>query len=126
MSKKSKCYEDGGEIEFETKTGENESIGDDLRARAMKAIAEGGQKDEPEAKKITRVARKVSPKTKSVEVEKVTTEKFNPAKMAGIDTSRFKKPPNGAMAAMGFKSGGKVSSASKRADGCAIRGKTKA
>jgi len=27
---------------------------------------------------------------------------------------------------MGFKSGGKVSSASKRADGCAIRGKTRA
>ena len=28
--------------------------------------------------------------------------------------------------AMGFKNGGKVSSASKRADGCAIRGKTRA
>ena len=28
--------------------------------------------------------------------------------------------------AMGFKEGGKVSSASKRADGCAIRGKTRA
>ena len=27
---------------------------------------------------------------------------------------------------MGFKEGGKVSSASKRADGCAIRGKTRA
>jgi hypothetical protein len=28
--------------------------------------------------------------------------------------------------AMGFKTGGNVSSASKRADGCAIRGKTRA
>ena len=40
------------------------------------------------------------------------------------------KNPNSAQAkvnkALGMKSGGKVSSASKRADGCAIRGKTRA
>jgi predicted Zn-dependent protease len=40
------------------------------------------------------------------------------------------KNPNSAQAkvnkALGMKAGGKVSSASKRADGCAIRGKTKA
>jgi len=45
---KAKRYngEDGSEVELETKTGENESIGDDTRARAMAAIAAGGQKDE--------------------------------------------------------------------------------
>jgi hypothetical protein len=37
---------------------------------------------------------------------------------ASKDKERF-------MRGMGFKAGGKVSSASKRADGCAIRGKTK-
>jgi hypothetical protein len=153
MKKKAKCYEGGGDVYEDnapyksddqgaeptplkqsalfTKMGENDSISkldklDGIRERAMKAVAEGGQKDEPVAKKVTRVAKKVSPKAKSVEVEKVTTERFNPSKMAGIDTSRFRKPPAGAMAAMGFKSGGKVSSASKRADGCAIRGKTRA
>jgi hypothetical protein len=35
-------------------------------------------------------------------------------------------PDQGGQAPMPMKKGGKVSSASKRADGCAIRGKTKA
>jgi hypothetical protein len=37
-----------------------------------------------------------------------------------------KKSKQGAKEAYGFKKGGAVSSASKRADGCAIRGKTRA
>jgi hypothetical protein len=36
------------------------------------------------------------------------------------------RPKRGMAGMMGMKSGGKVSSASKRADGCCIRGKTRA
>ena len=45
-----KKYEEGGEIEFETKVGPNKNISDDIRERAMKAAAEGGQKEAPKAK----------------------------------------------------------------------------
>lgn len=41
------------------------------------------------------------------------------------DRSSWVDPQRQAQKMMGFKSGGKVSSASKRADGCAVRGKTK-
>ena len=40
-------------------------------------------------------------------------------------TSRQKKAAKDIKTAMGMKSGGKVGSASKRADGCATKGKTK-
>lgn len=43
-----------------------------------------------------------------------------PSMMSGLGATGM-----GARAAMGMKKGGKVSSASKRADGCAIKGKTK-
>ena len=44
-------------------------------------------------------------------------------RIAEEEVANSKKP---AAAAAGMKKGGKVSSASKRADGCAIRGKTRA
>ena len=53
-----------------------------------------------------------------------TQEKFSASKAIGIKDT--KKAPDFMRKAMGLKSGGSVSSASKRADGCAIRGKTKA
>jgi hypothetical protein len=47
--------------------------------------------------------------------------------MAGLEDAASGPGKKGAMAGgVGMKSGGKVSSASKRADGCAIRGKTRA
>jgi hypothetical protein len=51
---------------------------------------------------------------------------LKPAREAG--EAAVKGMTEGRMDAMGnaYKSGGKVSSASKRADGCAIRGKTRA
>ena len=98
MNKKSKCYDEGGEIEFETKIGPNKNISDDIREKAMKAVAEGGQKEAPKAK----------PRMK--------------AKKSNAMTDSMSR-----MNAMGdtYKKGGSVSSASSRADGCAIRGKTK-
>ncbi len=44
---------------------------------------------------------------------------------APTDRSTWVDPQRQAQKMMGFKSGGKVSSASKRADGCCVRGKTK-
>jgi len=45
---------------------------------------------------------------------------------AGLEDIMSSAGGKGAMAGLGMKKGGKVSSASKRADGCAIRGKTRA
>jgi hypothetical protein len=46
--------------------------------------------------------------------------------MAGLEDAVSGPGKKGVMAGLGMKKGGKVSSASKRADGCAIRGKTRA
>jgi hypothetical protein len=47
-------------------------------------------------------------------------------KMGMQDRATFKKGVRQGLKDEGYKEGGKVSSASKRADGCAIRGKTRA
>ena len=52
-----------------------------------------------------------------------TKETFSASKEIGAKPA--KKAPDFMRKAMGMKSGGKVSSASKRADGCAIKGKTR-
>ena len=99
MKKGGRCYDEGGEVEFETKTGKNEAIGDDVRARAMKAIAEGGVKE----------AAKAKPRMKAKAKSNVMTDSMSRMNPMG-DT---------------YKRGGSVSGASKRADGCAMKGKTK-
>jgi hypothetical protein len=43
-----------------------------------------------------------------------------------LASAKFKRLDEEDVRRMGLKKGGKVSSASKRADGCAIRGKTRA
>jgi hypothetical protein len=66
-------------------------------------------------------------KAVSKEVTKPTTKptsKFDPAAAAGV--RRPAPAPEFMTKAMGYKSGGGVKSASARADGCAIRGKTRA
>jgi hypothetical protein len=169
MKKKMKRYEDGGEIEFATKMGSNRSISDDIRERAMRAIAEGGQKDvAPVAKKTTRTAptKLAMPDYSNEDLDRMgLNESMNempkslrapgytpPSVVKTINKKNVTKPTPrspGRMvkeesdlamtspmedkgrrlmrdAGIGFKSGGKVSSASKRADGCAIRGKTRA
>jgi hypothetical protein len=55
--KKTKRYEEGGVTE-----GPNKNIGDDVRARAMAAIAAGGQKDEA-APAVKKAAPKAAPKS---------------------------------------------------------------
>ena len=39
MNKKAKRYDDGGDVETDTAQGQNAGIGDDVRARAMAAMA---------------------------------------------------------------------------------------
>ena len=62
-------------------------------------------------------------------VDNVTgeTSKSQDEKIAALEAevAAGRKTKQQAQAEVGMKKGGKVSSASKRADGCAIRGKTK-
>jgi hypothetical protein len=48
-----------------------------------------------------------------------------PSSTGNSDETEAKKMLRAMLAAKGMKSGGKVSSASKRADGCAVKGKTR-
>jgi hypothetical protein len=124
MKKKMKHYENGG------------SIDDDVRARAMKSVEglEGikGSDIEDETGTVKgsikrneygdlydsemKAKPKAEPKSKPKAEPKKKTSSFEgrTSPFAG-KTSSFKK----------MASGGSVSSASKRADGCAIKGKTK-
>ena len=107
-----KRYEEGGEVEFETKMGRNENIDDDVRARAMAAMAarESGAEIEPAKPKA-----EAKPKAKPAAKKKETSSFANKTSSFAGKTSSFKK----------MASGGSVSSASKRADGCAVKGKTR-
>ena len=124
MNKKMKRYENGG------------SIDDDVRARAMKSVEglEGikGSDIEDETGTVKgsikrneygdlydsemKAKPKAEPKPKPKAEPKKKTSSFEgrTSPFAG-KTSSFKK----------MASGGSVSSASKRADGCAIKGKTR-
>jgi hypothetical protein len=118
MNKKMKRYEEGGEVEFETKMGRNENIGDDVRARAMAAMAarESGVEEAEPAKPKAEPKPKPKPKAKPAAKKKEASSFEGRTSPFAGKTSSFKKMANG----------GSVSSASKRADGCAIRGKTRA
>jgi hypothetical protein len=82
MKKKMKRYEEGGDVEFETKQGKNENIGDDVRARAMAAM-EKGSSSEPAVPKKT--AAKLTPKAEA------PTPKEEPK--AAPKSSAFKDSP---------------------------------
>jgi len=134
---KKKRYDEGGEIEFESKMGANPQIDDMTRVRAQDYVEEM-QRPAPteietkEAPKVKKAAPKPQPKA-----EPKPAPKVEPKKASGEEPSFFKgtkgyKNLGALFKAMrekagitSYKSGGSVSSASKRADGCAIRGKTK-
>lgn len=96
--KKMKCMAEGDVIETETEQGQNKNIGDDTRARAMAALAAGIKDEEPAKPKKKKARSKTNAATES----------------------------HSRMNAMGdtYARGGKVSQLSK-ANGCAIRGKTR-
>jgi len=223
MAKKMRRFngEEGSEIEFESKTGRNENIGDDTRARARKFVEDKEKSIAPKAKSkpslptvkassskptpAPKAEAKPKPETKEENtarmedltkkqaLERVEPENYIPGagmlkaglkaivgagarkaakestetgvkqltnnpKKATVEKAREARanvrmnkmrqenadagPPGRARASgstndMGgtfkeyeirpdFKKGGSISSASKRADGCALRGKTRA
>ena len=83
-------------------------------------------KEEPSEKTLNRVARKQREEDKGpseADIDRMAKKFDKPKSNLGEFGSRGKnpRPANPPM----FKKGGSVSSASKRADGCAVRGKTK-
>ena len=99
-----KRYDDGGKVEFATKQGANKMVDDDTRAKALE-YANSRIEDEPmiDMRPAPKKA-KAKPKAKS----NAMTDSMSRMNPAG-DT---------------YKKGGKT--ASNRADGCCVRGKTKA
>ena len=83
VMKKAKCYEDGGEIEFETKQGRNEgaSIDDSVRARAMAAMEKGSSEESAP------VPKKLAPKAAAK-----TSPKFSTADTGGGAAIAYRKP----------------------------------
>ena len=139
--KKMRKFEEGGEIQFESMQGRNPNIDENTRIRAMD-YAQMMQEPIPEIE--TKEAPKAKPKAKpkkevvySPKSQPESDREENSAFMRQFrkDEAAAKKSPfAGKVSAFANKvspfkkmaSGGKVSSASKRADGCAIRGKTRA
>lgn len=145
MKKKMKRYEDGGEVEFESKMGPHSSIDEMTRARAQDYIEEMQRpapteietRDAPKAKKAaSKPQPKAEPKPepkketfgRDIRNEKQKAAGEEPSFFKGTkgynlsDITRYLRRKAGITS---YKSGGSVSSASKRADGCAIRGKTR-
>lgn len=152
MAKKMKRFAEGEEVELESTQGSNKSITDDVRERAMRAIAAGGQKEEaPAPKKAAKKSatrsqpesdrEEYSPWMREMRKQEATdaenkresqalfnkkpvdtTSRANPEKVrkAYIESAKYVGRPTG------MKSGGMAKSASARADGCCIRGKTRA
>ena len=113
-----KKFEEGGEIEFETKMGKNENIGDDVRARAMAAL-DKGITDDSSTKSMSKGA-------PSLPTRKAFVAKANKAGFAADQTgggAALMTRRDRSMKKMA--SGGSVGSASKRADGIAMKGKTR-
>lgn len=158
MSKKAKRYDDGGDVETQTAQGQNTNIGDDVRARAMAAMANQPSTPAPTPSKKA-VGKAI---TKAVAEEKSESKKASPVQeakdvvsgkgasmpksftaaggsskgsssKADLSGLRFKAPDvlskydrtGRDVGNWSMKSGGKVGSASKRADGIAMKGKTR-
>jgi hypothetical protein len=132
--KKMRKFEEGGDVEFQSKMGANPQIDENTRIRAMdyaqmmqEPAPEIETREAPKAK--PRAKPKAEPKAEPKAATKVESKKEEPSFLKGTkgynlsDVTRYLRRKAGITS---YKSGGKVSSASKRADGCAIRGKTRA
>ena len=134
---KKKRYEDGGEVEFQSKMGANPQIDEMTRTRAQDYVEEM-QRPAPteietrEAPKSKKVAPKPQPKAEPKSEPKTESKKVSNEEPSFFKGTKGYKNLGALFKSMrekagitSYKSGGKVSSASKRADGCAIRGKTR-
>jgi hypothetical protein len=133
MKKKMKRYEDGGEVEFETKQGKNAAIDDDTRIKALD-YANSKIEDEPMIDMRPAPKAKSSPKGAKAFTRAETgggaalmtrKDRSGMPKAATKAAKKSSYTPDHTMG-MAMKKGGSVKSASARADGCAIRGKTRA
>lgn len=155
MRKGGKCYEEGGEIETETTQGQNKNIGDDVRARAMAALEKGISDDTSAAKSITKSAPSLPSRKSFVsKANKAGFAADQTGGGAALMTRKDRKMASGGLtsqaagmanrpampaqsnvggamrgldraAAMSGRTFSKGGAASKRADGCATKGKTK-
>jgi hypothetical protein len=153
--KKMRKYEEGGDVEFESKEGQNSGIDDETRARAKARVAGTLQDETGKESKIRRNTEtgdlyttensKTTPKAKSFKTKAKEAgftsaeTKGGAALMTRKDRGSSYTPPtkstpkkasrssesSGTSDIIGAKKGGLMGSASKRADGCAMRGKTK-
>jgi hypothetical protein len=106
--------------DYKVEKGMNPNLNEDMTFKeAFAAARSGGDKSFTwRGKKYTTELASSKPKA-SVKTE----QKFSASK--AIDAKPAKKAPDFMRKAMGMKAGGTVSSASKRGDGCAQRGKTR-
>jgi len=106
--------------QYKVDKGMNPNIDDDMTFGNAFAMARksGDKTFEWRGKKYTTEMASEKPKA-SVK----SKETFSASKAVGA--SPAKKAPDFMRKSMGMKAGGSVSSASKRADGCAVKGKTK-
>jgi len=139
--KKMRKFEEGGDIQFESMQGRNPNIDENTRTKAMD-YAQFMQEPVPEieTKEAPKAKPKARPKKEAVYSPKSQPESDREENSAFMrqfrkeEAASKKSPFAGKISSFANKvspfkkmaSGGKVSSASKRADGCAIRGKTRA
>ena len=120
-------YDDGGEIL------EAMNVSDEARDISESVGTGARNMDVPKAKAMRKSAPKAAPKTeaKSEPVDETKMSLAERAKMsrerarAGSGPTDRRSVSDRIRSAMGMKSGGSVGSASRRADGCATKGKTK-
>jgi hypothetical protein len=126
------------EPEFETKQGKNPNISDETRERAMASVASKSETTKPAAKVSKPTVKAVEKAATKTSTPKSQPESDREENSAWMREFRNKEAASAAKAksektgfqlkkekALGMKMGGKVSSASSRADGCAVKGKTK-
>jgi hypothetical protein len=137
---KMRKFEEGGEIQFESMQGKNPNITDEnTRTRAMD-YAQFMQEPIPEieTKEAPKAKPKARPKKEAVYSPKSQPESDREENSAFMrqfrkDEAKSKSPFSKVKSQFADKissfkkmaKGGSVSSASKRADGCAVRGKTR-
>jgi len=126
-----KRYESGGEVD----AMEAMNYSDEARDIAESVGTGARNMDIPKAKPMRKSAPKAAPKSETrAKAEPVDETKMSLAERAKMSRERARAGSGSTdrrsvseriRSAMGMKSGGSVSSASSRADGCATKGKTK-
>jgi hypothetical protein len=147
VMKKMKRYDKGGDVYennapyksedqgltslTETMQGQNKNIGDDVRARAMAAMEKGSSEESAPVPK--KAAAKLTPKGEKAFTKAETgggaalmtrKDRSNMPKAEPKVAKKSNYTPDYSVG-NAMRSGGKVSSASKRADGIATKGKTR-